>query len=310
MPIIDNPQLYNLAKKEADKIFTKSSAYKSGFIIKSYKDMGGTYTDDNKPKNLKRWFKEEWKDIGNKDYPVYRPSKKISKTKTPLLPDEIDKKNLVEQIKLKQIIKGKKNLPPFKLRGGSIPSELEPFLNEYKNIKMSHSRQSKKDKDISKLMEKLYKISSREPQLDLLNLFEKHKKDVIQKRVNIDDYYNQYLDIEDSSLADSTKTRKINQLRKQIIEYNGDLKKFNRMIREYRATLPPKPKKNKPKVELSPYQKRYRQCKNYLNRQFKKDKFLDIKNDPDSIDYICDEFATKKEPPRLSVKYIESVINL
>ena len=111
MPIIDNPQLYEKAKKIADAIYSKPSAYKSGFIVKTYKEMGGTYTDDNKAKKLARWFKEDWKDIGGLDYPVYRPTIKVSK-KTPLIPSEIS--NLREQIILKQKLKGKYNLPPFK----------------------------------------------------------------------------------------------------------------------------------------------------------------------------------------------------
>jgi hypothetical protein len=110
MPIIDNPKLYEQAKKIADEKYKKPSAYKSGFIVKKYKELGGTYTDDKKTKNLKRWFKEDWQDIGGLNYPVYRPTIKVSK-KTPLLPEEI--KNLSKQIKLKQIIKGKHNLPPF-----------------------------------------------------------------------------------------------------------------------------------------------------------------------------------------------------
>jgi hypothetical protein len=113
MPIIDNKELYDTAKKIADKKYPKPSAYKSGFIVKTYKDMGGTYTDDNKPKKLKRWFKEDWKDVGHLSYPVYRPTKRINK-KTPLTPNEIDYNNLLQQIDLKQIIKGYYNLPPFK----------------------------------------------------------------------------------------------------------------------------------------------------------------------------------------------------
>jgi hypothetical protein len=43
---------------------------------------------------------------------VYRPTKRVNKN-TPLTIDEIDPANLKEQIALKQLIKGKKNLPPF-----------------------------------------------------------------------------------------------------------------------------------------------------------------------------------------------------
>ena len=97
----------------ADEIYKKPSAYKSGYIVKKYKEMGGTYENDNKDKNLKRWFNEKWEDVGHKAYPVYRPTKRIN-SKTPLTVNEIDKDNLKEQIKLKQKIKGKKNLPKFK----------------------------------------------------------------------------------------------------------------------------------------------------------------------------------------------------
>ena len=113
MPTPTDINLYNKAKKIADEVYKKSSAYKSGFIVKKYKELGGTYKDDNKPKNLKRWYSEKWMDIGNKEYPVFRPTKRINE-KTPLTPNEIDKDNLKKQIKLKQKIKGKKNLPPFK----------------------------------------------------------------------------------------------------------------------------------------------------------------------------------------------------
>jgi hypothetical protein len=114
MPKIDNPDLYEYAKAIADQKYFKPSAYKSGFIVKIYKEMGGTYTDDKKPKNLQRWFKESWQDVGQLDYPVYRPTKRINK-KTPLTPEEIDTNNLIQQIILKQIIKGK-NLPKFKTK--------------------------------------------------------------------------------------------------------------------------------------------------------------------------------------------------
>ena len=113
MPIVNDKNLYAKAKKMADEIYKKPSAYKSGYIIKMYKELGGTYKDDKDEKELKRWFKEKWKDIGNKDYPVYRPTVRVNK-KTPLTVSEIDKKQLKEQIKLKQKIRGEKNLPPFK----------------------------------------------------------------------------------------------------------------------------------------------------------------------------------------------------
>ena len=113
MPIIANQELYDEVKKEADQIYKKSSAYKSGYIVKEYKKRGGEYIDDNQPKNLERWFLEGWSDVGNQQYPVYRPTKRINKD-TPLTVDEIDPTNLQQQITLKQKIKGESNLPKFK----------------------------------------------------------------------------------------------------------------------------------------------------------------------------------------------------
>lgn len=117
MPKIDNPTLYSNIKKEADEIYKKPSAYKSGWIVKTYKARGGTYSDDGKPKNLKRWYEEGWQDVGGKDYPVFRPTKRISK-ETPLTVSEINPKNLKQQITLKQKIRGKSNLPPFEPKTG------------------------------------------------------------------------------------------------------------------------------------------------------------------------------------------------
>ena len=113
MPTPTNPKLYQRAKEEADEKYSKPSAYKSGYIVKRYKEMG-KYKEDDHEKNLKTWFQSQWVDLTHgHGYPVYRPTIRVNKN-TPLTISEIDPKNLKEQIKLKQIIKGKKNLPPFK----------------------------------------------------------------------------------------------------------------------------------------------------------------------------------------------------
>ena len=85
MPIPLDTALYQKVKEYADTIYKKPSAYKSGFIVKTYKEFGGRYKEDHKEKNLKRWFEEDWKDIGNLNYPVYRPTIHINE-RTPLTP--------------------------------------------------------------------------------------------------------------------------------------------------------------------------------------------------------------------------------
>ncbi|QIG59400.1 putative cysteine protease [Dishui Lake virophage 8] len=109
---------YEKAKEIVYPRYKKPSAYRSGAVIKKYKELGGRFKDDGERK-LKRWFQEEWKDWGNKEYPVYRPSKRITKD-TPLTPSEIDPENMRQQIEIKQKIKGEKNLKPFVKKGGAL----------------------------------------------------------------------------------------------------------------------------------------------------------------------------------------------
>lgn len=73
--IVDDPELYEKVKRYAETKYKKSSAFRSGFIVKTYKDLGGTYTDDKKPKKLKEWFRAKWEDISpDQSYPFVLPN--------------------------------------------------------------------------------------------------------------------------------------------------------------------------------------------------------------------------------------------
>lgn len=106
-----NLELYDEAKSIVYPRYDKPSAYRSGALQKEYKRLGGTYTEDG-DRPLERWFKEKWTDVGNEEYPVYRPTKRVSK-KTPLTASEISPASLRKQTALKQQIRGEENLPPF-----------------------------------------------------------------------------------------------------------------------------------------------------------------------------------------------------
>ena len=127
-----NMALYEEAKRTVYARYKKPSAYRSGALQKEYKRLGGTYTDDKSGRPLKRWFKEEWKDVGGEDYPVYRPTKRISKD-TPLTASEVSPTNLRKQTALKQQIRGDENLPPFAPRvvGGARMTPVEKVGNNY-----------------------------------------------------------------------------------------------------------------------------------------------------------------------------------
>ena len=57
---IVNPAIYRRAKRKADEVYKRHSAYKSMFIQKTYQDMGGKYRGKKNTKGVSRWNKEKW----------------------------------------------------------------------------------------------------------------------------------------------------------------------------------------------------------------------------------------------------------
>lgn len=106
----NNKKLYNKAVAEAKQKFKVwPSAYASGWVVRRYKELGGTYEQDGKKQDtsLHRWFEEKWINVCElpkivpcgrskavkKDYPYCRPMKRVSpqtpKTAKELTADEI-----------------------------------------------------------------------------------------------------------------------------------------------------------------------------------------------------------------------------
>lgn len=95
MAIPKDKKLYDRVKATLYKKITKHSAYRSGLLVKKYKEAyKRKYKSDDayegkkkKNKGLTRWFKEDWRtQDGKKTYSkksdVFRPTKKIT-NKTP-----------------------------------------------------------------------------------------------------------------------------------------------------------------------------------------------------------------------------------
>ena len=97
--------LYEKVKKKIYQKIPKHSAYRSGLIVKKYKEeyekiykSKKSYIGKKNNKGLSRWFKEEWRnqdgEIGyKKKGDIYRPTKKISKY-TPKTFKELSKKKI------------------------------------------------------------------------------------------------------------------------------------------------------------------------------------------------------------------------
>lgn len=122
-----NKELYEKAKQIVYARYAKPSAYRSGALVKLYKEMGGKYKDDDKKKSiddkpLKRWQnKEKWLNLnalvigetlpcgvkykGQKEPTVCRPSIKASDSTPKPLATQLSKKQIKKAIETKK--KGK-----------------------------------------------------------------------------------------------------------------------------------------------------------------------------------------------------------
>jgi hypothetical protein len=121
------------ARKLADTVYDKPSAYKSGYIVKKYKELNGRFKTVDKPRNktksrsrsrsrsrslnksgstskpktrgLSRWFAEKWVNqrgiVGYQHKSdVYRPTYRIT-AKTPVTWSELTKKEIDKARKVK-----------------------------------------------------------------------------------------------------------------------------------------------------------------------------------------------------------------
>ncbi len=112
-----NKKLYNKVVADAKKRFKVwPSAYASGWVVRRYKELGGTYqTTQKENTTLDRWFKQEWVNVcelpkivvcgrskaSMKDYPYCRPLKRITKD-TPKTARELTPKQLTQRCEKKK----------------------------------------------------------------------------------------------------------------------------------------------------------------------------------------------------------------
>ena len=114
--------IYKKVKKEADAKFKNHGIYKSAWIVREYKERGGTFKGKkpSKKQGLQRWFEEDWMRIGKDGKAtkkpcgrsqeemedkvrkgLCRPVKRITK-ETPKTAKELGKKELKDRYKRKK----------------------------------------------------------------------------------------------------------------------------------------------------------------------------------------------------------------
>ena len=92
-------KLYDKVKKEIYAKYPVHSAYRSGLLVKTYKERGGTYIGkENKSSGLNRWLREKWTnsrgEVGYKyKNDVYRPTVRVNKD-TPTTFKELTEKEI------------------------------------------------------------------------------------------------------------------------------------------------------------------------------------------------------------------------
>jgi hypothetical protein len=98
-PSPTNEKLYNKVKSQAKKKFKVwPSAYASGWLVKEYKRLGGTYSGKKSSSSgISRWYKEKWINVcklpkkvscgrsklskkWKENYPYCRPSIRVNKS--------------------------------------------------------------------------------------------------------------------------------------------------------------------------------------------------------------------------------------
>jgi len=99
-----NPKIYEKAKKIADEVYKRHSAYKSMFLVKKYKELGGKISEEGeRGSKLADWRQEQWLHVlpflkegkkevcgSTKEKKSCRPTRKIN-SKTPLTLNELIK---------------------------------------------------------------------------------------------------------------------------------------------------------------------------------------------------------------------------
>ena len=96
-----NQELYDKVKKQIYAKYPAHSAYRSGLLVKTYKEQGGKYIGkENKSSGLNRWFREKWVNSRGEVWfkhksDVYRPTVKVNKD-TPKTFKELTDKEIKE----------------------------------------------------------------------------------------------------------------------------------------------------------------------------------------------------------------------
>ena len=105
MPIPTDKDLYDKIKIEITSKY-KPSAYRSGMIVKKYKEEylkkhhnSNAYTGNRENSNLNRWFSEAWRnqrgEVGYKNQnDVYRPTIRVN-AKTPTTFNELSHSQII-----------------------------------------------------------------------------------------------------------------------------------------------------------------------------------------------------------------------
>ena len=242
-------------------------------------------------------------------YPNWNKQKKTSIKK----PSKPSKKETKKDIK-----KLFKEVKATKMPSAFDP-EIESMKEKLKEISSLMSKPKKELKSLVKANEEHLKVfpsmKDKEEQKmtkRVLTAKSDHKRDVSNVSSVVKQYVDEYKYILDNvSIKGGAQTKKIAKIRSKLYEsaMPSEINDANTLIRELKKDYVKEPKPKVVKAKVGSADDLHKKVVKYVKDQIKKGPLETMGIEPEDIGYIADEAISKGLPPRMSVKFIKSILD-
>ena len=192
--------------------------------------------------------------------------------------------------------------------------DIKKLFKEVKATKMP----SAFDPEIEAMKEKLKEISSlmSKPKQKMTKRVLTAKSDHKRNVSNVSSVVKQYVDeykyiLDNVSIKGGAQTKKIAKLRSKLYEsaMPSEINDANTLIRELKKDYVKEPKPKVVKAKVGSADDLHKKVVKYVKDQIKKGPLETMGIEPEDIGYIADEAISKGLPPRMSVKFIKSILD-
>ena len=192
--------------------------------------------------------------------------------------------------------------------------DIKKLFKEVKATKMP----SAFDPEIEAMKEKLKEISSlmSKPKQKMTKRVLTAKSDHKRNVSNVSSVVKQYVDeykyiLDNVSTKGGAQTKKIAKIRSKLYEsaMPSEINDANTLIRELKKDYVKEPKPKVVKAKVGSADDLHKKVVKYVKDQIKKGPLETMGIEPEDIGYIADEAISKGLPPRMSVKFIKSILD-